>query len=141
MPVDDWASEFPDPLAKQEEIMAISDYFHDILPVHSAAERFTALTRAADLPGEGLYRIWKHIVFLALEYPMLQDKIVELLAEIEKIPHIEKDGHPFNKYGQDVWSNLPLFGVEMRKLWNCESQRAIFCSCSSRIHQIYPSSS
>lgn len=128
MSIDEWFHQPPSSNVppKPEEAQALQNFLAGTISVHTAAERFTAVTASAgnnsEEVGKALTRMWKFVMDLAQDFPETQDKIVELLAEIEKLPDLEHDGHTVIYHGMKVWSDLPTFGWEMRDRWNCELQ-------------------
>lgn len=126
MSIDEWFRQLSsdDEPPNPEEARAIQEFLAGNMLIHTAAERFTAVVATAgndlDEIGEGLYRIWNLIIDLVQEFPETQDKIVDLLAEIEKLPNLEHHGHTIVYDGMNLWSDLPTFGWVMRDRWNCE---------------------
>lgn len=113
-------------LPKPEDAQAIQEFLAGNISVHPAAERFTAVVTTAgndpDEIGEGLWRMWGIVIALAQDFPGTQGKIVDLLAEIEKLPELEHDGHNIVYHGMNLWSDLPTLSWQMRDCWNCELQ-------------------
>ena len=126
MSIDEWFRQLSsdDEPPNPEEIRAIQEFLAGNLSVRTAAERFTAVVTTAridlDEIGGDLYRMWNLIIDLVQEFPETQDKIVDLLAEIEKLPKLEHRGHTVTYEGMNLWSDLPTFGWVMRDRWNCE---------------------
>lgn len=109
---------------------SLQDFLAGKISVHTAAKNFTAEAarpeNSSERVEEEIYRMWNLVIDLAESFPETQDKVVELLAEIEKLPDLERHGHTFTYHGMTVWSDLPTFGWEMRERWNRELRLAIF---------------
>lgn len=143
MSTDEWFGQLlsSDESPKPEEVQALQAFLAgNISSVHAAAEKFTAVAARAgnssEEIGDALYRMWKLVIDVAQNFPETQDKLVELLTEVENLPDLERDGHTFIHHGMKVWNDLPTFGWEMRERWNCELRSAVFSGypCNIRNH-------
>ena len=63
---------------------------------------------------------WQFILDTAKEFPEKQDRLVELLQAVKRLPDLETNGKPVIVHDMKVWSDLPYFGWTSRDNWNCE---------------------
>ncbi len=77
-----------------------------------------SLSTSSDL-GVPLGRTWDTIIVAAREKPEHQDKLVDVLATLARLPDAKNEqGKPLFIYDMRVWSDLPTLGRELNYEWN-----------------------
>lgn len=129
--VESWFRQLPhdDDTPKPEEEQALIELLTGTVPANVAAEKFTSAVAREETPEDGLERIWSFIDDAAEELGSKHAKLIELLAEIKKLPDLTRDGQPLTADGDNViWKDLPRFGWDIRDRWGC--------TCISPSHHI-----
>ena len=98
------------------EIAAIKSFIDGETSATEAAQQCTSRIAAEDDPNPEL--IWYFLEDMAIELPDTQDKVVELLAAIKKIPDPIRNGEPCRIYSERVFSQLAYFGAGFADSWN-----------------------
>lgn len=68
-----------------------------------------------------LWQAWQCLIVVAAATPHDsedQQKLVNLVQDLQRRPGVEKDGKPCEIQGGVIWNDLPLFGWQMRESWN-----------------------
>lgn len=119
----DWLKPMPG------ELEAIKALLSDKVTPDIAAQKFTSAVASSFSSGqyEGLegdmWRLWGIINNSVREAtPDSPDieKMVLLIAAIKRLPTLKKGPEEAYVWGMQVWSDLPIFGANMREDWNRE---------------------
>ena len=97
------------------EINAIRDYINDTIPANEAAVRCTS--RIALEPSPDPTLLWSLFESMAVELPDTQDKVVELLAAIKRLPDPIRAGQEHRINGQKTFSELAYFAAGFSDYW------------------------
>lgn len=104
-----WFDRLPqdDDMATETEATALKDFLAGRKPVDEAAKELTSAA-ATSRAEEDLARLWGFITDAALALPDQQDKLIELLTAIKRLP----------PGGAVDWSRLPGFASDIRDRWD-----------------------
>ena len=109
-----------------EEVQALKSFMNDIITVKEAAERLTKRTStAANLldVNDSLFALWIFIANVAIDLPLSQPRIVELLRAIQKLPDVDLPGGEGADYISlnqgELWKELPSWGNTWADTSNC----------------------
>lgn len=130
--IDDWLINLPasDYQPHVEEINALEDFLSGFISPQSAAEMFTiAATSTKDNIEKGLYRLWRILLAIGRKFPDTQDELVQLMEGIKALPEHKFDGEIVTVGGLKVWTDLPLFGSEMRNYWISKLSSPVQVTC------------
>lgn len=95
----------------------------------AAAQALTASTAKIFRDGGGeeqiessLWRCWNNVTDFAKDTPPdQQDGIVKAVQAIQESGELKRDGGELCKaFGGTVWTDLPVFGAQMREMWNAD---------------------
>lgn len=98
------------------EMAVIKSFIDGEISATEAAQQCTSRIAAEDDPNPEL--IWYFCEDMALELPDTQDKVVELLAAIKKIPDPIRNGKPYTFNGEKVFSELSYFRANLADGWS-----------------------
>ncbi|KAL8875787.1 MAG: hypothetical protein Q9192_008988, partial [Flavoplaca navasiana] len=94
-----------------EEIDAIKEFMDGKTAADIAAQRCTSrIYLEEENPDPTL--IWSLLESLAVEFPNTQEKIVELLAAIKRLPNPIRDGKEHRIYSRRTFSDLGYFRAD-----------------------------
>lgn len=97
------------------EINVIKDYINNNIPANEAAVRCTSRIALEHNPDPTL--LWSLFESMAVELPDTQDKVVELLAAIKRLPDPSRNGQEHRINGQKIFSELAYFGAGFSDYW------------------------
>lgn len=124
MMYDSWFArlrEEDDDLATLEEQQALLDFLNDKTSANEASRYYTSAVAESDDPN-GMY-IWSLLYTVARNLPQTQDKLIELLQGIQRLPDLERNGKVETAFGEKFWSELPGFAVDLREIWDGKRYR------------------
>ena len=98
------------------EITAIKLFIDGQISATEAAQQCTSRIAAEPSPNPEL--LWSLFESMAVELPDTQDKVVELLAAIKKVPDPVRNGQPYKIHGERVFSQLGYFGAGFSDGWS-----------------------
>ncbi len=112
--VEPWFRQRPlDPdTTSPEEQQALEDFLTGKVSAEVAAERITAAVVGSKSAELRLPRIWGLINDAAVDLPSEQEKLIDLLEAIQKLPDRGKGKKKIN------WSDLPWFANDIRDMWD-----------------------
>ncbi|KAL8787219.1 MAG: hypothetical protein Q9213_002330 [Squamulea squamosa] len=93
-----------------KEVYAIKEFIDEQVDADTAAERCTSRIRLEEKDPDPTL-IWTLLESMSVKFPETQDKIVELLASIKKIPNPVRNGKEHKIYSEKTFSDLAYFGV------------------------------
>lgn len=99
----------------------LQDLFINNISLHQATDKLASIS----LSDDGLNLIWNLIITCAAcarEFPEHQDKLVDVLVSLSKLPDATTDqGEPLKKHGMQFWRDLPMLDWDLREEWNVRS--------------------
>lgn len=130
--IDDWLINLPasDYRPHVEEVNALEDFLSGFISPQSAAETFTmATTSTKDNIEKGLYRLWRILLAIGRKFPDTQSELVQLMEAIKALPELKSDGEVVTVGELKVWTDLPLFGSEIRNYWISKLSSPVQITC------------
>lgn len=130
--IEAWFARLPhdEDTPKAEEEQALKAYLTGVQSSPDvAAQAFTSIVASADDPLMELPRIWNFLDDAAENVSIVQDRLVELLAAIQRLPDLMREGRPVTttSYGdQTIWRDLPYFADSIRDRYDCMYTTASF---------------
>ncbi|KAL8668959.1 MAG: hypothetical protein Q9168_006430 [Polycauliona sp. 1 TL-2023] len=109
---EEWFAEMasdPD-MPTPEEVNAIKEFMDEQTTVDAAAKRCTSRIYLEEKPDPG--QLWSLLEYLAVEFPDTQDKIVELLAAIKRLPDPIRHNREYRISGEKTFSDLAYFRAQ-----------------------------
>jgi hypothetical protein len=99
-----------------ERAEVLKHLFLGNVSIQSAAEELATISI---YPEENLELTWTAILAAARTFPEHQEKLVDLLTHISRLPPAEdKDGKQMTKYDGRICHDIPLLGMEFNYQWN-----------------------
>lgn len=98
----------------------IQDVFNQTISRQTAAEKLASISLSDDTTTEGgVGRLWNLVIDTAREFPEHQDKLVDILVRISKLPDAKTNqGERLVLYDMQVWRDLPMISWQFRYKWN-----------------------
>ncbi|OJJ80713.1 DUF3632 domain-containing protein [Aspergillus glaucus CBS 516.65] len=89
-----------------------------IISLQQATDKLASIS----LSDNGLNLTWNFIITCVREFPEHQDKLVDVLVSLSKLPDATTDqGEPLKKHGMQVWEDLPMLDWDFREEWDVRS--------------------
>lgn len=103
-----------------ERLAILHDLFAGNSSSQKAADALASISLSTSSDPEGsLSLTWATIIVSAREQPEHQDKLVDVLVNLARLPDAKnKQGEPLVVHGMRVWSDLPTLGWELNYEWN-----------------------
>lgn len=96
----------------------LQDLFINNISLQQATDKLASIS----LSDNGLNLTWNLIITCAREFPEHQDKLVDVLVSLSKLPDATTDqGEPLKKHGMQVWGDLPMLDWDFREEWDVRS--------------------
>ncbi len=114
--VEQWFDSLPhdEDTPKEVEEQALRDFLTGKTSADVAAKKLTSVVAESEAPEEHLPRVWSFINEAAVDLPGVQEKILDLLEKIQKLPDVGRGRRSI------VWKDLPDFANDIRDRWDCE---------------------
>lgn len=94
------------------------DLFINNISLQQATDKLASIS----LSDNGLNLTWNLIITCAREFPEHQDKLVDVLVSLSKLPDATTDqGEHLKKHGMQVWGDLPMLDWDFREEWDVRS--------------------
>lgn len=134
---EDWfAAMAKDPdMPTPEEVNAIKEFIDGQVDADTAAKQCTSrISLEEKSPDPTL--IWSFLASLAVEFFDTQDKVVELLAAIKRLPNPIRDGKEHKIYSERTFSDLGYFRADFGDYFRGECFQPRSRTKSSRLLKV-----
>jgi len=108
----------------REEIDAIKDLIDEKTSAEIAAHRCTSRISEEEDPDPQL--LWSLLETMAVELPDTQEKVVELLGAIKRLPNPDRNGEEYKISSEKVFSDLGYFETDFADFFRGMSPRLSF---------------
>lgn len=101
-------------------LSVLQDFFSDNIPLQIAVDALASMSLSDPTTAEGgIHELWSRIIAYSHEMPSHQDKLVDILVNLSKLPDANTDeGDPLILYDMQVWRDLPMLSWGFRYEWN-----------------------
>lgn len=102
-------------------LFVLQDFVRNNISLQAAVKELASisLSDATTTIEGGVSRLWNLIITFACLFPEHQDKLVNILVYVLKLPDAKTDqGEPLLLYNMQVWKDLPMFHWYLREEWN-----------------------
>lgn len=97
----------------------MQDKFQGKCSSQKAAERLAFVSFPDNSIGAGLGNTWQVFIICAREFPDRHDVLIDVLLHLSQLPDEKDDqGEPLTIQGRRVWTDLPMFDLEMKFDWS-----------------------
>ncbi|OJJ35845.1 hypothetical protein ASPWEDRAFT_76201, partial [Aspergillus wentii DTO 134E9] len=98
------------------QYLILQDLFNDKISAKAAADQLAASTNLTH--SSNLDCLWYMVIRCAYEFPSQQDKLVDALVQLSKLPDATENDKPIILNNEKVWKDMPYLGFAFREEWN-----------------------